>query len=369
MNKRLVLAAGLLAGTIIGAGIFSLPYIVGRLGVWLGLFYLAVFALVYFLIHFMYAQLVLEEGPGHNSFHLADKYFSKPTRVLSDIVILGELAITLTIYLILAPAFMNLFLGFGGSTTLLIFWVIGSVLIFIKLDWLGRAESLDVFCILAVVLILAGASGFDFGNVPALPRAADWSLWLLPFGPLLFALSGRPAIAKVVEEYRRAESEGAGFSLKRAVAWGTFVPAILYAVFAVAVLAVNPLVHEDTITGLGLSPVLAAALGILGFITVWTSYSMIGLNLHEIFVQDLKWPKRVSGLLVVLLPMALYLLGFRDFLGAIGIAGGLFLALEGIFIITMWRRAFKESRWFLPAGFLYIVFLASIAYQAVKFIL
>jgi len=369
MSKRLFLAAGLLAGTIIGAGIFSLPYIMGRLGVWLGLFYLAAFALVYFLIHFMYAELILEEGLGHNFFHLADKYFSKPARFFSDIVILGELAFTLTIYLILAPVFMNLFVELSGSAALLVFWVIGSALLFVKLDWLGRAESLDVLCILAVIFILVGVSGFSFGNIPTLPQSAGWSLWFLPFGPLLFALAGRPAVTKVVEEYRRAKSEGAGFSLRGAIAWGTFVPAVLYAVFAVAVLAVNPAVGPDTITGLGLSPILAAALGILGFIAIWTSYSMIGLNLHEILSQDLKWPKRASGLMVILLPMALYFSGFRDFLGTIGIAGGLFLALEGIFIIAMWRRAFKGSRWTLPAGFLYLVFIASIAYQAWKIIL
>lgn len=363
------MAAGLLAGTIIGAGIFSLPYIMGRLGVWLGLFYLAAFALVYFLIHFMYAELVLEDGPGHNFFHLADKYLSKPTRIFSDIVILGELAITLTIYLILAPVFMNLFMGFSGPVAMFVFWIIGSILIFVKLDWMERAELLDVFCILAAVFILVGVSGFNFGNVPVFPQIPDWSLWLLPFGPLLFALAGRPAITKVVEEYRRAKSEGAGFSLKSAVAWGTFAPAVLYAVFMIAVLAINPSVGPDTITGLGLSPTLAAALGILGFVAVWTSYSMIGLNIREILVQDLRWPKRASGLMVILLPMVLYVSGFRDFLGTIGIAGGLFLALEGIFIITMWRRAFRKSRWMLPAGILYLIFIASIVYQAIKIIL
>lgn len=366
MNKRLVLAAGLLAGTIIGAGIFSLPYIVGRLGVWLGLFYLAAFALVYFLVHFMYAELVLEEGPGHNFFHLAGKYFSKSAQTFSGIVILGELAMTLTIYLILAPVFMHLFLGLGGSAAMFLFWAVGSLLIFVKLGWLGRFESLDVFCILAVVFILVGASGFSFGNLPSLPQSVDWSLWLLPFGPLLFALSGRPAVTKMVEEYRKAESEGAGFSLERAVAWGTFVPAVLYAVFALAVLAVNPLVGPDTVTGLGLSPVLAAALGVLGFVAIWTSYSMMGLNLHEILAQDLKWPKRASGLFVVLLPLALYILGFRDFLGTIGVAGGLFLALEGIFIIAMWRRAFAGNKWRRVSILLYLIFLAAIAYQVVN---
>ncbi len=362
------MAAGLLAGTIIGAGIFSLPYVVGRLGVWFGLFYLAAFAAVYFFIHFMYAQLVLKEGPGHNFSRLAERYFSKPARIFSGIVVLCELAITLTIYLILAPTFINLFLGLNGSVAMFVFWIIGSVLIFVKLDWLGKIESLDIFCILAVIFILIGVSGFNFGNLPVLPKISNWSLWLLPFGPLLFALAGRPAITKVVEEYRRAESEGAGFSLKSAVAWGTFLPAVLYAVFVLAVLAVNPNVGPDTITGLNLSPILSVALGILGFIAIWTSYSMIGLNLHEILNQDFKWPKRASGLLVILLPVVLYLLVFRDFLGTIEVGGGLFLALEGILIVSMWRRAFEGSRWSAWAGLLYLVFLASIVYQVVKFI-
>jgi amino acid permease len=366
MNRELFSASGLLAGTILGAGIFSLPYVVARLGFVPGLFYFLAFGAVFGALHLMFARLIIEDGSGHNFLSLTRKFFSKPFKIFADITIVGETVFTLLIYLILIPSFVKLVFPAGDAWIVFAFWAVGSAFIFVKLGWLGWTDFLDVICILAIVAGILLLGGLRFENIPLFaPAGASVSFgWLLPFGPLLFALAGRSAVAKMIDAHGAAKAAGREFSLTKAIWLGTFIPVVLYIAFTAVVLAFNPNVGPDTISSFaGLSPALSVALAIAGFITLWTSYFMIGLNLKDILVRDLNWSRVWAALAVIILPPALYLLGFRNFLEAIGISGGFFLALEGVFITFMWRKAFPLSPWRKFSPVLYLIFLAAMAYQ------
>src|SRR3989344_1827230 len=285
MNRELFSASSLLAGTILGAGIFSLPFVVGQLGFALGLFYLLAFGAVYAVLHLMFARLIMKEGPGHNFLHLTEKFFSRPLKIFADLVIIGETVFTLLVYLILVPAFVKLVFPAGDIWIVLAFWSIGSAFIFVKLGWLGWTEFLDVICVLAIIAAIFFLGGLHFENIPLFSssRPAIPFAWLLPLGPFFFALYGRSAITKMIEIHTRAVSAGREFSLKKAVWLGTFVPVGLYIAFTAIVLAFNPNVGPDTISSLSrLSPLLSGVLALAGFITLWTSYFMIGLNFKDI---------------------------------------------------------------------------------------
>jgi amino acid permease len=368
MNKRLLLAIGLLAGTIIGAGIFSLPYIFSRLGIMSGLLYLVFFTLVYFLIHLMYAR-VLELNPGrHQFFYLAHHYLPSFWGGLASFIILAELLLVLAVYLTLAPIFIQLVLPINSLNALLIFWLLGSAFIFMRLSLLGLAEAAGTIGILAIIFLIFFAGG---NNVLAVPkfRPIDVGLFFLPFGPLLFSLAGRPAIHKVVEEHRVAALSRQGFSLGRAIFWGTAIPAMIYFLFVLAVLRLNPYVSPDTISSLGfLSPELLGILGVLGFITLWTSYFMIGANIKDILRIDLKWAPTPAALFVLVVPLGLYFGGLNNFLAVVSLTGSIFLALEAIFVIAMWRRAFPNNPWRNIVLVFCLVFLTAMAYEILAFL-
>jgi hypothetical protein len=134
--------------------------------------------------------------------------------------------------------------------------------------------------------------------------------------------------------------------MKPAILWGTLVPAIVYFAFILGIFGLSSgVVAEDAVSRLvgRISYQFLAGIGILGLLSLWSSYILIGLNVKEILFLDLGLSRKISGLLVVGFPLALYLAGFTGFITLVSFVGGLFLSLEGILIILMWLKMNKVS--------------------------
>ena len=89
---------------------------------------------------------------------------------------------------------------------------------------------------------------------------------------------------------------------------------------------------------------------------------MIGSNVRDILREDFRVSEWFSIFVVLFLPLFFYFLGFQNFLSAVGFTGGVFLALEGIFIVAMWRKAFPENKWRWISWPLYGIFLIAFFY-------
>jgi hypothetical protein len=136
----------------------------------------------------------------------------------------------------------------------------------------------------------------------------------------------------------------------------------LYFVFTVAVLRFGPAVSTNALSSINVSPFLTAAFGVLGLLALWTSYFVLGGDARGIIHNDMKKSGVVAAGAVIFLPIALYFFGFRNFLAVVSFVGGLFLALEGMFIVLMWQRAFPKHRYRFLASLLYIVFAVSLVW-------
>lgn len=346
MFKNVILPAGLLAGTIIGAGIFALPFVFEKAGTLTGLFYLVIFGVVFTLIHLMYAEVILKtEGnhrfPGYARIYLGN--FGFRSTILTTVI---GMIITLTIYLILSVSFINLIkptnFNAVGFPNILFFWLLGSAAIFLEIRRLAFLESLITGGIIVIVLIIAGY-GLNFLDKINTASIFNIQNIFLPYGAVLFALAGRTAIPTVINYFQKTNQPPSG--VKKPVILGTLAPALVYLLFVFGILGLSGVVSEDAVSGLiGHVPDLILTLiGIFGLISLWSSYIVIGLDVKNTLRYDLKFPKILAGLAVIFSPLILFLLGFQNFLAMIGLVGGIFIALEGIFIVLMWRKSRKTK--------------------------
>jgi len=347
MYKNIILPASLLAGTIIGAGVFALPFVFEKAGIVTGLFYLGLFGAVLVFIHLMYADLILKTEEGKNLHRFsgyAKIYLGNKGFWLSILMTIVGMLFTLTVYLILSISFINLIhplvLSLSNTAKLLIFWFLGSVAIFLGIRRIAFSEFLITGGIIVIILIILGYGLSHWERIALIPVFNLQNIFL-PYGAVLFALSGRVAIPAVISYFQKIRRPL--IEVKKPIILGTLLPALVYLLFVFGIWGLSNVVSEDAVSGLiGQIPQgILTLVGILGLISLWSSYIVVGLDVENSLKFDLKFPKILAGFIVVALPLFLYFLGFQNFLNLVSMVGGIFIALEGIFIVLMWLKASK----------------------------
>lgn len=382
MYKNFLLPVGLLSGTIIGAGIFSLPYVFSKSGILIGFFYLVIGAAAYVLMHLMYADIILRTKEEKRFVGYTREYLGNWAFAFSILMTVVEMIFVLTIYLVLSVSFFNLITSFGVDLEkLLIFWFLGSMGIFLSLKKLATLEFWITGGIAAIIFLIFGIGAAKFSGMNFFELSLQPSDWLLPLAPVLFALSGRVAIPSLVNYFKGAEGRIDVFSigkLKQAIVWGTVFPALVYGLFVLGVVGATANVSHDAVSGLvgQVSPNIILSIGVLGLLSLFSSYIVVGLDVKNILAFDLKFPKTLIFLAIVFGPLIPYFLGFNNFIDLVSFAGGIFLALEGLFVVFMWiaagRRAMPpillKKGSILAIMFVGCVFLSALIYEVVKYV-
>lgn len=350
---------GILAGTIIGAGVFALPYTFKFSGISLGAIYLLLAALAYIAVYLMYIEIITNTSGDHRLVGYSRIYLGNWAGILAILMTIIEGILVLTIYLILSESFAHLLARSGsGMFKIVIFWFFSSAVILLGLKKIAKVELAITFGLLGIFALvlgfglanLGGVSGADF--IPVLGNI------FLPFGPVLFALSGRAAIPALAR---------LGGSVKKTVVWGVAIPALVYLLFAFSVIAISPIVTEDAITGLrsGLPSWASWMLGLLGLLALISSYLTIGYDVDKSLETDLKASYWTRFALVMLGPVVLYFGGIRDLLPTISLTGGIFIALESILIVWIWLRM-KKKKFHWLAGVLVAIFSVAVIHEIIK---
>ena len=376
MYKNILLPASILSGSIIGAGIFSLPFVFNKFGLLAGFISLIVFAFIYALIYFIYADVVLRTEGEHRFVGYSKIYLGKPGFVASIFVGLVQMLLVLTVYLILAPNFTQLIFGGSYLAHFLFFWLVGSLMTLFNTRKIAWFEFLIVSGIVFIIFLVFffGVNNADISFMRNFNFNMD-SLGVL--GAVIFALAGVMVIPEVVAYFK--ESSSPLKYIKRSLLLGSFLPALAYIAFVLGILGLSKSVSPDSISGLvGHAPGwLMALLGCLGFLSLASSYVLVSLNTRHIFEYDFSLPANLSKALVIFIPPVFYFLGITGFTEAVSFTGSFFIPLEIILLILIWIKAnklrptndFFDSRVTkstLP--FLLAVFLTVLIYAIIKLI-
>lgn len=352
---------GTLAGTMIGAGIFSLPYVFNAVGATKGILFLLFFSIVYAIVHSMYARLIIK-NPGMEFGSIAKKYLGTFGSAVQWLIV-GELLLVCLAYLILAPEFFLILFGGNYQLYILCFWIFGIFGMLLPMKWIEISETVGLIGIFGLIGVV-GLYGLTLGNsiswnkeIITLPQL------LLPFGPLLFAFSGRPSIVRIVSALEKTEKKYV-YSI---VIWGTSIPAFLYGVYTLGMLRMGG--GSGVLDAISSFPwIIPSVLAALGIIVLWTSYFVVGINVRDILVCDAHVKKITAFLVASCVPLILSFFGIKDFIKVISFIGGVFLALEGIFIVTMWWRQATKNIFLYLSSLIFIIFCIALVQEVILFI-
>ena len=342
MYKKL-LALSMFSGTIIGVGLFGLPYVTAQIGFIPMLFYFLILGTVMITIQLMYSEISLRTIDNHRLPGYSKIYLNKWAEFISYTTTITGLIGALLAYIIVGGEFLaNLMIPMLGGTVLLysvIFFVFGAAIVFFGAGPVSKTEflSLGLFFVILIILFFKALPHVN----PEFFTTVNLNLKniLLPYGVILFALGGMAVVPEMKEILKKQEG-----SMKKLIIIGSIIPIITYLIFIVIVFGVTgSATTQEGMVGLNLA--LGNSVVYLGFlfgiITTFTSFLTLGITLKKELHYDRGLPMWLAWIFACFPPFILFLLGLKDFINIIGFIGAVALGIDVIIITFIYLKAKK----------------------------
>ncbi|MCC6934775.1 MAG: hypothetical protein IT406_03770 [Candidatus Yanofskybacteria bacterium] len=338
-DRRFLHATAVLVGTMVGVGIYGIPFAFAKAGFWVGALWLLALGGVMALSYLLFAELVLSTQGIHQVSGYANIWLGAwGRRLMTAANVLGIYGALLA-YLIVAGEFLHNILSqfFGVDPQLYsILFALGWSLL-----WLARARTMAGIE-LALIGVYTGVIGIIAAvGIPHIDpqHFLGWTpeLWYLPYGVVLFALAGMTAVP-----IQRQLLVGRERLMRPAIITATVVAAVLYLLFALVVVGVSgDVTSPEALAGLfGFMGTPIIILGsILGVLTISTSYVVLGTALYETFHIDYRVSPLVAWLTTLIPPVLLFISGLRNFIDVIGLVGAVSVGIQGVLILGAYLRA------------------------------
>jgi amino acid permease len=338
-DRKFLHATALLVGTMVGVGIYGVPFAFAKSGFLVGTVWLVAMAAAVILFNLLFAQLTLSTPGVHQVAGYASAWLGPWGKRLMTLANVLTIYGGLLAYMIVAGEFMHNVLSrivaVDPSYYSYGFALLWSFLWVARLRTIATIE-LGLIAVYGCIIILLTA-----GALPRIDAAnlTGWapSSWYLPYGVLLFAFSGITAIP-----LQRQLLGGRERLMRPAIITGVCFAAVLYALFAFAIVGLSgEATSPEALAGLyGLVGAPIILLGsILGVLTITTSYVMMGTAVWETFHVDYKVRTPVAWALALGPPMLLFASGLRNFIDVIGLIGAVAIGVQTVLLLAAYLRA------------------------------
>ncbi|MBI2057613.1 MAG: hypothetical protein HYT63_01360 [Candidatus Yanofskybacteria bacterium] len=360
-NKKLYSAAAVLVGGIIGVGIFGVPFVFSKAGFLTGLLFLIGLSAVTLILNLAYGEIILRTDKAHQLVGYADVYLGKFFKKLTFFTFVLGIYSALLAYIIVGGEFLANILSFkffvsADSLSVFFFFLVA----FVLLGGLKTVSAVDLFMAFLYVasislIVFWGAGHVNFQNFTLWNK----DFWFLPYGVILFALSGMSSVA-----LQREVLDGQEFNLKKSIILGSLIPPVIYLIFAFLVVGVSgevtsPEAFAGLSSFLGSKVVLAGS--IFGVLAIFTSFLNLGRVLQESFQFDFRLGKFTAWFLALWPPFFLFIFGIRNFINVIGLAGSVAIGLQSVVFVLIYSKVKRmghripEYSLNMPIWFWYLV--------------
>ena len=286
MNLKFIRSVFLQFSTIVGAGIFTLPYLFYSSNYYFAVIGLIIIALITVIINLFYIDIVNATATPHQLSGYAQIYLGRRFKILAAFNLLLICIGSIFAYNYLASHFLTVFfptLNFRLISFLFLFLVMIIYLI-------SKKKPLTLFDFFPVLVIFISLLLFSLSLDFPIPSLNLRSPNLAFVGATIFALSGFTIIPELEKRY-----------LFNASTIGLFLATLLYVIFTYAVITLSgSFLSADTISGINhASPLLASIVAIFGIlITFKGSLNMLAV-FYDIFHRDFNLHSSISTLLTL----------------------------------------------------------------------
>lgn len=331
MKKEVFTAVFILTSISIGAGILALPYVFLQSGFLTATLMLILMTLILLTLYFYLGEVVLRTKGRHHLAGLAERYLGTKGKHLmflfSSLGIYGALLA----YTIGAGHALNAIYPWNQTYySIIYFWIMSIILyygktIFEKAETFLSASKIIFIVIIGIILI----PKINFDKLIVF----DITKLHIPYGAILFSLLAISAIPIMAEELRNKNN------LKKSIVYGMLLTFLVYMIFVIGMVGTSAAKEELATTGVKGSIGLLANL--FAVFAVSTAFIALGYAQKEIFMYDYLFKKFNAWILTLIIPFALFLLNFRNFMSVIEITGSVAGGLMLLLVLIMHSRSKK----------------------------
>lgn len=337
-------ATSIIVGHGVGSGVLAVPYLASR-NSWTSFILIVVGAyLVNLLLHYMIAELSLNNGGAQFITIFENELFKGKTgKYLSwgAFAIMGfSVLINVAGFISGGGAAISNWLGLPVILSQLIYYFAASFVVYLGMKAVGISEKISVFSMVGVIAILF--ISVMMGEKQSLPNTfiAPTNVVAL-YSMVAFALSAVMSVPQVVKGL-----DGDTRKTRCAIALGTGVNIFLVVIITfMTLLGCGSSISESGAL-VDLSGVLGGWVGIIGYLfsllALSTSFWANTLNLRDIVSEKTGWNRKSSWLAASLPCLVLALLGLQSFVGFTRLAG-VVQVLTGIGVIIAYHSSRKRT--------------------------
>ena len=335
--------AGIIVGHGVGSGVLAVPYLASR-NSWQSFVLIIVVAyLVNLILHYMIAELSLNNGGGQFITIFENELFKgKIGKYLSwgAFAIMGfSVLVNIAGFISGGGAVFSSWFGLPVWISQLLYFIICSLVVYSGMKAVGVFEKISVFSMLGVVFILFFS--VMKGEKEALPSHFVASSNILAlYGMVAFALSAVMSVPQVVKGF-----DGNPRKIKASIAAGTLINVLLIVVitFMTLVGSGSSITQDGALVDL--SRKLGGWVGIIGYIfsllALSTSFWANSLNLRDIVSEKTGLSRKKSWIAATMPCLILALLGLEGFVGFTRISG-VIQVITGICVIFAYHLSRKR---------------------------
>ena len=335
--------AGIIVGHGVGSGVLAVPYLASR-NSWQSFVLIIVVAyLVNLILHYMIAELSLNNGGGQFITIFENELFKgKIGKYLSwgAFAIMGfSVLVNIAGFISGGGAVFSSWFGLPVWASQLLYFIICSLVVYSGMKAVGIFEKISVFSMLGVVFILFFS--VMKGEKEALPSHFVASSNILAlYGMVAFALSAVMSVPQVVKGF-----DGNPRKIKASIAAGTLINVLLIVVitFMTLVGSGSSITQDGALVDL--SRKLGGWVGIIGYIfsllALSTSFWANSLNLRDIVSEKTGLSRKKSWIAATMPCLIIALLGLEGFVGFTRISG-VIQVITGICVIFAYHLSRKR---------------------------
>lgn len=334
----------LVAGAGIGTGILTIPYAIGRIGIFGTLLALVLAYAASALIYLMIADLTLHSERSTDLIGILDEHLfsgkgKKLLNILFFIVLVLLLLENLVVYILCASDVLCDLFGLNAVLSKLLFYIPASLVILFGIKGIGIGEKFSVGLIGSVVLTVTLLACFNIKGSLRLSFGAP-DLVFAVYGLFMFAFSAIFSIIQVCNHIEKPELTG------KAVIGGLSVNALITLVFATAVILGSEEITEIATIGLADSigiPFVKVICSVFVLLAMFSSFWSSGLAFADVVGEQLHISKKWAWFIATLPTVAIAILLPLSVLDYVQIGAGALSVILVIVVLPAYYNAVKHS--------------------------